>query len=121
MSVASRARTQMTMRAQVQRNSTATVDVDGHPAVASWANLGSPIACRVWSRVRRYVDDNRKTALLEDLRLAVALDADVTALDRVSQVTDRLGVVLWAGPFRLLVPQHKHTHVEWSIERITST
>lgn len=120
MTVASRARTQMTMRALVQRNGTSTTDSYGHPEAASWSTHIAAQACRVWSRTRREVVDGEKTALVEQIRCAMPLDADVTEDDRIFSVSDRQGTVLWSGPLRIDAIQHKHTHLEMDLRRIES-
>ncbi len=120
MSVGSRSRTQMTMRAIIARNSTITTDAYGHPEAPSFATLGDPIPCRVWSVNRREVNDTRKFVLEEQLRCGMPLGTDVTEDDRITEIKDRLGVVIWAGPIRIDDIQHKHTHLEMDIRRIES-
>lgn len=48
------------------------------------------------------------------------LGTDVTEDDRIAQITDRQGSVLWAGPLRIDAIQHKHTQIEMDLQRITS-
>ncbi len=119
MTVASRARTQMTMRAFVERNGTSTTDNYGHPEAPAFATLAT-VPCRVWSKNRREVNDDRKYALVEQIRCAMPLDADVTEKDQIASVKDRRGTVLWSGPLRIDTIQHKHTHMEMNLRRIES-
>ena len=120
MSVASRSRTRMTMRAVIARNSTSTTDAYGHPDAPVFATLGDPIPCRAWSVNRREVDDTRKFVIEENLRCAIPLGTDVTENDRITQIQDRLSVVLWAGPWRIDDIQYKHTHLEMDLRRVES-
>lgn len=119
MTVGSRVRMLMTMRAVIQRNTTATTDGYGHPEAPTWGAHGT-FACRVWSKNRQEENDTKKTALVEDLRCSMPLDADVTEDDRIQNITDRQGVVLWAGPLRIDTIQNKHTHIECALRRVQS-
>ncbi len=119
MTVGSRSRTIMTMRADVERDATATTDPYGHPDASSFAALAT-IPCRVWSERRREVNDDKKFALIEQLRCTMPLDTDVTEDDRIAQVTDRLGVVLFAGPLRIDTIQPRSMHIEMNLRRIQS-
>ena len=113
------ARKMMTMRALVQRNATSTTDVYGHPDAPSFAALAT-VACRVWSKNRKETVDGSKHALIEDIRCQMPLGTDVTELDRISAVQDRLGAEIWAGPLRIDTIQHKHTHIEMALLKVGS-
>lgn len=119
MTVGSRARTQMTMRAAIERNATSTIDVDGHPQAPSWGALAT-IPCRVYSRRRRDIVDGRKSEAHEELFCAVALDADVTEADRIATVQDRLGATLFTGPFSIETIQNKVSHKQFKLQVISS-
>jgi len=117
MSVGSRARTMMTMRAYLERNGTATTDTHGHPEAPAWATLAT-VACRVWSKTRRELVDGKKVAVAEQIRCGMPLDTDVTELDRIASIKDRQGTVLWQGPLFIEAIQHKHTHLEMDLRRV---
>ena len=119
MAVGSRARTQMTMRAFIQRDATVTKDAYGHKEAPTFGALAT-VPCRIWSRSKRERNDTRKFALVEEIRCGMPLGTDVTELDRLEKVTDRLGVTLWAGPLRIDTIQHKHTHIEMNVRGIES-
>lgn len=119
MTVGSRARMLMSMRAVIERNSTATSDAYGQPEAPAWAILAT-VACRVWSRTRAVVEDGRKIAHVEEIRCAMASGTDVTENDRLASVQDRQGNVLWAGPLFIRAIQAKHTHVEMNLSRVQS-
>lgn len=81
------ARTRMTMRAYIQRN-TASANALGHESVPSWTAL-STTPCYAW------VDrgDTRHTAEMsaegERYRAIVPIGTDVTSKDRLEKVTER--------------------------------
>ena len=118
MSVDSRARTMMVMRATVERDNSSTTDAYGHPVPETWLAHIASQPCRVWSSSRREVNDNRKEVLIESIRCAMPLGADVTEADRITSIKDRRGAELWAGPLRIDTIQHKHTHVEMDLTRV---
>ena len=109
----------MTMRADVERDATTTTDPYGHPDAESFAALAT-IPCFVTSKRRTEQNDDKKTALIEDIRCSMPLDTDVTELDRIAQITNRLGTVLYTGPLRIDTIQYKHTHIEMNLRRIQS-
>ena len=120
MAVGSRARMQMTMRAEIERDGTITTDAYGHPEVPAFAALAT-VACRIWSNSRREINDTKKYALVEEIRCAMPLGTDVTEKDRIALVKDRLGVTIWDGPLRIDAIQYKHTHVEMNLRRIQTS
>ena len=109
----------MTMRAVLERNGTATSNVYGHPEAPVFANLAT-VPCWVWSKDRREVNDTKKFAMEEQIKCGMPLDTDVTELDQVTQIENRLGVVLYSGPLRIDTIQYKHTHIEMNLRRIQS-
>ncbi len=118
--VGSRARTLMTMRADIERDGTATTNARGHPDPPVYASHLTGLASRVYSKRRQEVVDGRKEAMVEEIRMIVPVGTDITELDRVANVKDRLGVVIWAGPMNIRAIQHKHTHLEMELQRVQS-
>ncbi len=118
--VASRVRTRMTMRADIQRNATATTDARGHPDAPDFQALAT-VACFAWTKRRQRVVDGNKIAYAEDFICAMALDTDITEADRVNQIADRRGAVLFAGPFKPLgTIQRRQQHLELRLQRVQS-
>jgi len=111
MTVASRARTRMTMRANVERNQTATTNPYGHGDAPTWSALAT-IPCRVWTRTKRQVVDEEKTVIVEEIRAIFPLDADVASGDRLAKITDRQEAVLYAGPLSIDHIERRDDHVE---------
>ncbi len=118
--IGSRGRTQMTMRADIERDGTATTNARGHPDPPVYASHLTGLACRVWSQRRQEVVDGRKEAMVEEIRMMVPVGTDITELDRVANVKDRLGVVIWTGPMNIRGIQHKHTQLEMELQRVQS-
>lgn len=91
----------MRHRAVVLRDVNAGVDTFGHPLPPEWLQISDPVPCYAWSRSSREAVDDRRTAIVQDVRVMLPDSADVTASDRIENVTDRLGRVLHDGPFRI--------------------
>lgn len=109
----------LTMRAQVMRNAATAKDGWGNPVAPALAAVGGPVACFIYAKTARELVDDSKSALVEDVRGLFALDADLEAGDQLVNVTDRRGVVLYPGPFKVEGPvQHKHSHREANLQRI---
>lgn len=110
----------LTMRAAIERNTATAKDAWGNPVEPVFASTGDPVACFVWSKSARQVQDGSKTAEIENLRAMLALDADVQPGDEIAEVTDRRGTVLLPGRLRVEAPvQRKHTHLEADLRRIS--
>ncbi len=89
------ARSRMTMRAMVERN-TAGDGSWGTPGV-DFTQVGE-IDCRVFSKNIKDVDDSGKSAVVRVPFAHVPVAADVEQGDQLVNVSDRLGVVQFAGP-----------------------
>jgi len=109
----------LTMRARVERPVSPGADDWGGPNAPVMLLVDEAMACFVWSRMSREVIDGSKTALIEDLRIMVALESDLAEGDELVEVTDRAGAVLIPGRLRVEGPvQHKHSHREAALRRI---
>jgi head-tail adaptor len=108
----------LTMRAVVQRNTATGKDAWGQPVPADWETIGA-VRCFAWSNQSRELIDGDKTAMIEDLRIMVALGADLLEDDELTAITDRQGNVIIAGRLRVEGPvQRKHTHQEAALKRV---
>ena len=106
------------MRAELERNTAAATDPHGHPVAPNFTPLAT-LPCWVWSRQAREVIDGDKTAVIEDLRALFPAGADVAEGDEIARVTDRRGVVLFAGRLRVdAAPQRKVRHLEAALKRV---
>ena len=124
MTVGSLMRTMMYHRAQIQRNSVNTVDIDGHPSIpTNFTDFGNPIPCRVWRKLKKEREEDvtkNRTVMLEELIMLVEKDADITELDIISQVTDRTPSTLWTGPFRVDAIQIRHNYKEIVLQAVAT-
>lgn len=109
----------MTMRLDVEQNTAAGTDAFGHPVIPVWAAKATESGI-VWTKARREILDGDKTALVEDIRALVPLGANVVETDRIANVKDRLGVVLFAGPLAIDTIQRRREHLELALRRIES-
>ena len=107
-------RSRMTMRAHVERDTAALVKNPWNTDVVPvWTALDDTIPCYVWMRTGKKVADDRKVAVLKDLRMMTPHSADLKESDKVTKITDRKGATLFPGPFTIDASQRMDTHVEW--------
>ena len=118
MTVASLASTMMTMRAEILRNQTATEDTWGQPDAPSFSTHATDVACRVWTRTRQKIVDGAKIAHVEETRCSMVTDQDVLEADRLGDITDRLGVVLFGGQWEIRDFQRRPGHLEMELKRV---
>lgn len=98
----------------------------GAGAVDDWGGSGGPdwqahltdVPCRVWTMAAREPVDDEKTVVIEDRRATVPLGTDVTEADRVAQVTDRTGAVIFPGPIGVEGVLRFDDHLELLLERV---
>lgn len=112
----------MTMRAEVRRN-TAAADGHGHPGKPTYNVVQDNVPCFVWSRARQRIVDGRQQAEVEEFGAVFRGGSDILAFDRVEQVKDRRGRVLFAGPFEVLTGTEKSDgagvdHLAFNLRRI---
>jgi hypothetical protein len=90
------ARLAMRHRAVVLRNQRTITERGRYnaPLPPAFEPLEDPLPCRLWSRTERTVEGPDVNVVVEDLRMMVPLDADLTTADRIDGVTDRRGRVI---------------------------
>lgn len=101
-------RLSLTHRATIQRSSSGTSDwnVEDDP---TWADHLTALPCRAWATAGREAVANSNTpVVVEDWRMIVPLDTDVTENDRVAIVTDRSGTVLAGAQIRSVLRNQDH-------------
>jgi hypothetical protein len=109
----------LTMLARVVRNTATAQDSWGGAAAPVFTELHPALACFVYSPAARELRDGMKTAQIEDLRIMIALGADLAPGDEITGVVDRNGRTIIAGRLRVEGPvQFKHTHREAALLRI---
>ena len=84
----------MTHRATIGRDTSSGVDDWNRPIPPTFTTQADSIACRVWSKTRRHVDDDGKEVLIEDLRGLFPESADIQTGDRVT-INDRRGRLIF--------------------------
>lgn len=115
MSIAGR----LTMRARVERDTATATDSWGGAVEPVFTVLHNALPCWVYSQSSRELVDGAKTAMIEDLRIMIALDADLAEGDEITVVMDRLGRTIVPGRLKVEGPvQHKHNHREAALQRI---
>lgn len=110
------------MRAEIHRN-TSAADAHNNPGKPEYTLLKDGVPCFVWSKVRQRVVDGRQNAEVEEIGVLFRADADVLAYDRIEQIKDRRGRVLFAGPFEVLTGTEKShgagvDHLAFKLRRI---
>jgi hypothetical protein len=109
----------LTMRARVERNTATGTDSWGNPVAPVFTVLHNALPCFVYSKTSRELVDGAKTAMIEDLRIMIALGADLREGDEITAVTDRRGTTIVAGRLKVEGPvQFKHNHREAALQRI---
>lgn len=104
--------------ATVERDTTATTNGWGQTGAPNWQPHISSLACRFWTQTGEERADATTTAVVEDMRLLAALGTDVTERDRLSDITDKLGVVIAAGPIGIRAVMQHQDHLELILVRI---
>lgn len=97
----------MTQRCTIERDSTA-----GYSDSVNFSVLGSPVACRLWASTGREALDLEKIAVVEDLRVIVPVDTDITPLDRIHGVADRRGTILDSRILEVKTVMRQMDHLE---------
>ena len=106
-------------RAVVVRNVATGTDQFGQAVPPVWVDIQDPVACAVWSKTSREMVSGERTALIDDIRVALPLAADVEINDRIERVTDRRGVEQHPGPLRIDGIERKHTHLLCAVTRVS--
>jgi hypothetical protein len=116
----------MTMRALVQENTAAGLKTPhGTPQAPKWA-AKSTLACWAWSQASVHSTSDERTAVVEDIRAFLPLDAALTKDDRIEKIVDRReaaangsGRVWFPGPYDIDTIQVKPTHLEVMLQGVS--
>jgi hypothetical protein len=109
----------MTMRAIVERDIQAHKDAYRGKLPPDW--LPRPtLPCFVWSDRREEVVDASRTVVMQHARGMFPVKQDLTEKDRVVEVRDRIGRVLFAGPFDIRGLERKEGWIEAGLRLATS-
>lgn len=111
-------RLSLTHRATIQRDSSiGTADTWGTPSAPSFQDHLTDLPCRVQTTAGREAVDASTLVVVEDMRLLVTVDTDVTEQDRVSVVTYR-GDAIVAGPVSIRAVLRHQDHLELVLVRL---
>lgn len=106
-------------RARIERDVATGTDARGGKPAPNFTVLHNALPCFVYSKSSRELVDGQKTAMVEDLRVMIALGADLAEGDVITSVTDRGGAEIVAGRLKVEgAPQFKHNHREAALQRI---
>lgn len=108
-------------RCDIQRDVNAGedgTDEYGDPVEQDWQDHLTEVNCRAWSNTAREPIDERSVVTFEDRRVSVALVVDVTEADRVTEIRDRKGNVIFEGPMGIEGITRHTDHKELALERI---
>lgn len=98
-------------RCTTERDDNADTDNGwNNPQTPDWQENLSDLPCRFWADAGREVIESTTTVVpIEDMRMIVPLDTDVTTSDRIASVTYR-GDTIQAGPLgiRAILPRRDH-------------
>lgn len=114
------ARSRMTQRALVERDTQTESSDSGNPLAPEWEVYLEELPCWLYSSAGREAVDENRTAVVEDIRLMVPMRTDVTERDRINGITDRLGATVLDGICNIRSVLFKRDHMELLLTRVTS-
>ncbi len=96
----------------------------GYPQQPDWQPLATEVTCRLWRSMSLAARASERVApqramTLGDLMLALPPGTEVTTSDRVTGVTDRLGVVTAAGPLNITAVLPQLSHIRLVLQEVT--
>lgn len=104
------ARSVMTMRCTIQRNE-GGLDPYGGQGPDDWEPVASEVPCFCFYGTGKLEATPEVTTPIGTLTILLPLSTDIEATDRIGDVTDRLGTVLFAGPLEIVGPVgHRRDH-----------
>lgn len=113
------ARSRMTQRALVERLTPGPVGDSGNPGAPTWATHLAEMPCWLYGSTEREAVTDETTAVVTDLKMLAPLKADVREDDRIAGVKDRLGTTIEAGILGIETVEHKRSHKELTLSRVS--
>ena len=111
------------MRATVQRDTASGTDGFGLPNAASFTAHIASLACYVWTNPgresEREIIDGAKTVILADHKMICPLGTDITELDRITAIKDRLSADIIANTMRIHSVVRRKDHLALTLEEIS--
>ncbi len=114
-------RQSMRFRADIEENTETGKDEYGHLLPPIFSLKTANVPCVVYSKMREEIIDGDKQALVQEIRVLFSLISGVVEADRIANIKDRLGVVLFAGPMIIETIQRRRDHFEAAIKRVQSS
>lgn len=114
------ARSRMTQRALVERSVSPGDDDFGNPLPPAWTTHIASLPCWVHGSTEREAVATDTTAVVTDLKAMVPLGSDVTESDRLNQVKDRAGNVVYPGILGIETVLYARSHIELTLSRVSS-
>ena len=114
------ARMLMRHRSTVQRNIAGDDDF-GQPGPPVWEDHLTGLPSHVWDAGGRRVIKGADNVILTDLKLIVPLGTDITPLDQLSVVADKLGATILAGPILIDGVSVRADHLECSLRTVAAS
>lgn len=114
------ARSRMIQRAKVERLSSPGTDDFGNPLPPTWSTHIASLAIWVHGSTEREAVTNETTAVVTDLRALVPLGSDVSESDRLNQVKDRAGNVIYDGILGIETVLYERSHIALTLSRVSS-
>ena len=114
------ARGRMIMRATVERPTSGT-DAWGNESAPTWSvHPSNPIPCWAWVKSAREIIDGDKVATVRDFRLMMPSGTDITERDKIANISDRMGAVLFPGPIGIDTVERQPGHLELMLQSVLS-
>jgi hypothetical protein len=113
------ARLQMVHLCTIERDANAGHDERrGNPSPPDWQPHSTNVPCRGWTTTGKERAEDEAIIDFENIRLIVPIGTDVTARDRVGDVTDR-GDTIMKGPIGIHAVIRQRDFVELILVRIS--
>lgn len=111
-------RLSLTHLVTVQRDDNAGSTSGGWTQAPDWQDYLTDVPCRAWTQAGREQVDATTTIVVEDLRLIMLLDTDVTEHDRLGDIRYR-GDTIIPGPFDIHAVLFQRDFLELVLVRIS--
>lgn len=102
----------------ISRRTVDSTDVNTGHTTYTWANFATGVRCRFDEMTEQEVL-GRSLTIVENPRLFMLIGQDVTERDRITNVLDRGGNTIHAGPFEIVgISKPSNHHVEAKLEKV---
>lgn len=95
-----------------------TPDAWGNPSTPDWETNLTGQVCRAFTQAVRQPIEAQEQAFIETRTIIVPVDADITEQDRITDVTDTGGNVIFHGPMIIRGRLAYRDHAELAVEQV---